>query len=239
MQLDFIGRALNTNDLEQLDLFSSKREPVLSNVDKFFLSISKEEIETESICWNGIIPQNDSERFKRWIFSFLSVHSTWEANVKGYEALKNWTEWFNNWDLLYFKLKDSKIGLHNERLRYIKEFSLKFWNNPSFYTKQEKESWSDYRNKLQKDILGLGFAKVSFAIEMIYVFEARVACMDTHLYQAYKLNQSKDKKLERVIENHFVSSSILFNIPPAIARAILWNRIQNQKNSSYWNYVFK
>lgn len=237
-QLDFIGSSLEKT-YSQLDLFNNKRSPIFSNVDSFFLSISKEEIEIEKECWADILPQNDAERFQRWLFSFLSVHSTWQNNIKGYNLLKDWTDWFNNWDLLAAKLHEAQIGLHNNRAKYIKEFAIKYWKNPSFYAKQKNESWFVYRNRLMKEILGLGFAKTSFAIEMIYMFDANVACMDTHLYQAYRLNQTKDSKLGNLIEQHFVASSRLFNISPPIARAILWNKKQNKKDSRYWNDVFR
>lgn len=246
MQLDFFGYANKANNQEQFSLWSedlkspSKIKPVIrfSGIESFFHSISNSKIKEYQNQWLAITPNTESEIFRRWIFSFLSVHSTYEANIRGYEKLKDWYLCFNNWSLLEEKLVESRVGLHNARVKYIKEFSIKYWSNPEYFLKGGNENWCSYRNRLVKEILGLGFAKVSFGIEMIYPNKAEIACMDTHLYQAYGLSQGKHHSLGPKIEEHFVLMSKMWNVPAAIARAIFWDIKQKKEDSSYWTFVF-
>ena len=181
---------------------------------------------------------NDTETFQRWLFAFMSVHTTWEANVKGYEAIKDWTNWFKDDEKLMELIKGARVGLHNNRVRFISKFAEKFWQDPDWY-KYQGGDWQTFRDRLVKNILGLGIAKVSFALEMIYPNEAKVSCMDTHLFQAYGLDQSKDARRYKEIENYWLDMCSMWNVPSTIARAILWDRKQNQTDSRYWSYVLE
>jgi hypothetical protein len=95
------------------------------------------------------------------------------------------------------------------------------------------------RNRLKKETLGLGPAKTSFALEMCYPTKAKVVCMDTHMFQAYGLDQVKDNKKYESIETHWVDMCSMWNIPPYIARCMYWDTKQNKQDSSYWSYVFE
>jgi len=245
-QLDFLslGQAAKS---EQFSLFCDelkaavkpKAAVVYHPAEQFFSSLNPAEVTAYKNYWQSITPTNDVERFQRWVFAFLSVHSTWASNVAGYNALKDWTNWFNQWDVLEQKLSESRVGLNKQRHRFLKQFALDFWKNPKVFNKSPNETWQECRDRLEKRILGLGFAKVSFALEMIAPNESQVACMDVHLYRAYGLDQSRDSALGRTIEAHFVQMSKLWNCPPAIARAILWDRKQQKTDSRYWSYVLE
>ena len=133
---------------------------------------------------------------------------------------------------------DARVGLHNNRVRFISQFAQKFWQDPDWY-KYQGGDWQQFRNRLVKEILGLGIAKVSFALEMIYPNRARVTCMDTHLFQAYGLDQSKDARRYLEIENYWLGMCRMWNVPSYIARCILWDRKQDQADSRYWSYVLE
>jgi thermostable 8-oxoguanine DNA glycosylase len=207
-------------------------------VNELFASLDSEEVQSYKDYWQGVAPKNDTEIFHRWLFAFMSVHTTWERNVIGYEAIKDWTKWFNNDAKLMEIIVEARVGLHNNRVRFISEFARKFWANPSAYKYQEG-SWQDFRNKLVKNILGLGIAKVSFSLEMIYPNEAKVTCMDTHLFQAYGLDQSKDARRYVEIENYWLDMCAMWHVPSYIARCILWDRKQDKTDSRYWSYVLE
>jgi thermostable 8-oxoguanine DNA glycosylase len=209
-----------------------------SMANNLFNSFDSEEVEGYKSYWQSIAPKNDTEEFQRWLFAFMSVHTTWERNVIGYEAIKDWTVWFNDDKKLMEIIKGAAVGLHNNRVRFISQFARKFWANPSAY-KHQGGSWQDFRNKLVKSILGLGIAKVSFALEMIYPNEAKVTCMDTHLFQAFGLDQSKDARRYIEIENYWLGMCAMWNVPSTIARAILWDRKQDKTDSRYWTYVLE
>jgi hypothetical protein len=82
-------------------------------------------------------------------------------------------------------------------------------------------------------------AKVSFALEMIYTFEAQVSCMDTHLFQAYGYKQELHSNKYDEIEKHWIEFSQMYNVSPAISRAIFWNRKKNESNCWYWAKVLQ
>ena len=244
-QLDFIGTPTVEREQEQFELWNNSgkankisKDVDFSFVDDLFNSFNTDEVEKYKEYWGSIAPKNDTEIFQRWLFAFMSVHTTWEANVKGYEAIKDWTNWFKNDEKLMELIKGARVGLHNNRVRFISKFAQKFWQDPDWY-KYQDGNWQMFRDRLVKNILGLGIAKVSFALEMIYPNKAEVCCMDTHLFQAYGLNQTKDARRYKEIENYWLDMCRMWNVPSTIARAILWDRKQDQVDSRYWTYVLE
>jgi len=217
----------------------TKPTMITEPVESFFDSIRKEETTFQFNYWDGLKPINDTEKFQRWLFAFMSVHTSWERNIIGYNNIKHWWNWINRWDHLENKLIESRVGMQNNRTKYIKEFTIKFWSNPSYYDKGEGETWAMFRNRLVNDIKGLGMAKVSFALEMIHPTNAEIVCLDTHLFQAYGLDQTKHRKQYKNLENHWVENSRKKDLPPYIARCIYWDRKQEKEDSRYWSHVLE
>ena len=244
-QLDFIGTPTIEREPEQFNLWDEKWKPSkiqrdidFSKVDALFNSFDTEEVETYKNYWDSVKPKNDTEVFHRYLFAFMSVHTSWESNVRGYEAVKDWVNWINRDDELEKRLVDSRVGLHKNRTRFVSQFSKDFWSDPDWY-KYQGGNWQTFRDRLVKKILGLGIAKVSFSLEMLYPNEAKVTCMDTHLFQAYGLSQTKDARRYKEIEDYWLDMCACWNIPSYIARCILWDRKQNQTDSRYWSYVLE
>jgi hypothetical protein len=215
------------------------KKPSYENVNKFFTELNYNRAHSYVDYWEGLTPSNDSESFQRWLFAFMSVHTSWKANITGYQAIKGWWKWINKWDELLGAIDRSRVGMQNNRVRYISEFAYKFWENPSSYKKQPDESWPAFRNRLKNITLGLGPAKTSFAIEMCYPNTAKLSCLDTHMFQAYSLEQTKDAKHYEKLERHWVDMSNMWNIPPYIARCLYWDVKQGYLDSSYWSHVFE
>jgi thermostable 8-oxoguanine DNA glycosylase len=217
----------------------TKPTMITEPVESFFDSIKPEETTFQYNYWGELKPINDTEKFQRWLFAFMSVHTSWERNIIGYNNIKHWWNWINRWDHLENKLIESRVGMQNNRTKYIKEFTIKFWSNPSYYDKGEGETWVMFRNRLVNDIKGLGMAKVSFALEMIHPTNAEIVCLDTHLFQAYGLDQTKHRKQYKNLENHWVENSRKKDLPPYIARCIYWDRKQEKEDSRYWSHVLE
>ncbi len=238
MQLDFLSYT-ETKPNEQLSFLDEKNRIHIKkhnkeDVEKFFASITEDEIIDHSVVWERLKPTNDVDVFQRWLFAFCSVHTSYESNMRGYLAIKDFTEWFNKDDVLFDKLKGSGVGLYNNRTKFISEFAQKYWQNPNLFKFKKNQKWAEFRDSLVKDILGLGLAKVSFALEMIYTFDCGVFCCDTHLFQAYGYDQQLHLNKYRELENHWIEFSSMYNVPSAIARAIYWNRKKGENDCSYW-----
>lgn len=245
MQLDFLGSTEKLT-LSQGVLFDgnfkpvkSKKSPNFSKANEFFQSLSADEIQQYSGYWSSVVPQNDSERFQRYLFAFMSVHTSWLSNVKGYQAIRNWTDWFNTPEKLETLLKGCGVGLHNQRLRFLEQFAKHYWTGLKKFNKLSTESWVDYRNRLESEIEGLGTAKTSFALEMLHPIDCQVVCMDTHLFQLYGLEQKRDKRHYQTIENHWVTMSKMWNVAPFVARCLWWDKNQNKTDSRYWSHALE
>ena len=248
IQLDFLGNYLNEDKLTQLSLFDehlqpivfrSNRSPNYTEVEKFFKEIKPGIITDYSNYWDSIKPLDCSAIFQRWLFAFMSVHTSWKANVAGYKAVKNWWEWLNKEEELRDKIQQSGVGMHNNRTRYIHKFAMEYWQSPREYVNKSKKDWVKFRNSLAEKTLGLGPAKTSFSIELCHPNSAHITCLDTHLFQMYKLDQSKDLKMYENIESHWLDMSRMWNVPPYVARCIYWDKKQNKLDSRYWSYVFE
>jgi len=222
-----------------------------TKVESFFDSIRDKDIESYNDYWGELKPQSSNAAFRRYLFAFMSVHTSWKNNCKGYNAIKqftNWTLekgeqlelWNYNSDDLFKRIEATRVGMQNNRTNYIGKFNDTFWDDPSDYlNRNSDEGWAEWRDRLAKKILGLGKAKTSFAIEMLFPLEAQVVCMDTHLFQVYGLNQSKHSKLYNDIEADWLERSEKRGVAPYMARCLYWDKNQNRKNSRYWSKVLE
>ena len=91
-------------------------------VAKFFSSIRDKEISNYNNYWSQLQPRFIDEAFKRYVFAFLSVHTTWENNCKAYNILKDFNKWKDDEALLHKKLVQSRVGMHNNRTKYLNKF---------------------------------------------------------------------------------------------------------------------
>src|SRR5688572_28071806 len=83
--------------------------------------------------WGGLRADTPEQLFQRFLFAYLSVHTSWEGNVMGYEAIKNYEEWLNDDDELETRLRASGAGLYNNRTRFIGDFAYRYWRDPAYY----------------------------------------------------------------------------------------------------------
>ncbi len=226
-------------------------EILTDKVSSFFDSIKDKEVESYTDYWAELKPQTQVAAFKRYLFAFMSVHTTWKNNCKGYNAIKQFNKWtlekgeqlelWNyNSDALFKRIEETRVGMQNNRTNYIGLFNDTFWDAPSnFIARDSSESWIEWRDRLSKKILGLGKAKTSFAIEMLYPTEAKVVCMDTHLFQIYGCDQTKDIKKYETLEADWIARSDARGLAPYMARCLYWDKNQNRKNSRYWSKVLE
>lgn len=190
--------------------------------------------------WGDIAPRTSEEVFKRFLFAFCSVHTTWECNVAGYQAIKD-LSWIGNERALREKLRASGAGLHNHRAKWISAFADAYWDHPRLWTRRAREPWAVYRDRLVAGITGLGKAKVSFALEMAYPLEAEVLCLDVHMLRMYGVkDQSKVRvgEYERY-EYDWLGRARAAEMPSYIVKQIHWDALQGRPDSRYWSHVLE
>jgi hypothetical protein len=82
-----------------------------SKADEFFKNFPKDKIVAYKDYWESVRPKNNDDIFRRYLFAYCSVHTTWQGNVKGYNAIKNFHEWVGSKDMLLEKLHPLKKNL--------------------------------------------------------------------------------------------------------------------------------
>jgi hypothetical protein len=189
-------------------------------------------------------PTNYTEVFRRWMFAYASVHTSWKANCALYERLRD-LQWIGNPDDLKQRIIDSRAGLHNHRTRFITDFTDYYWQHPAWFGRQPDEDWFDYRNRIMEKTLGIGRAKAAFAIELMYFQQSGVACFDTHMVQLYGFDaktygQGKvSNKAMDAMEQHWSETCLAHGVSPMTSRWVWWDRKQQQTDSRYWSYVLE
>mgnify|MGYP003330691155 FL=1 len=213
------------------------------------IASNRELIEEYNSYWKNITPANDKEIFRRYVFSFLSVHTPWSGNVRSFHMLDDLAENdYTNQERLQQVIYDSRAGNYRTKSKGIHRFTEHFNRSSEFYKLTNDK---DVSHQAQRDIImtacyGLGLAKTAFALEMCYPLTAQIVCLDTHMLQLYGYTDGKerakagsDPDLYHEMETHWVETCNKHNMSPVIARAIWWDKKQRQKNSRYWTYVLE
>lgn len=190
--------------------------------------------------WDRISAKTPTQVFRRFLFAYCSVHTTWEGNVQGYRCIEDFQPWLGDKTRLRNQLVRSGVGLHNNRAKWIDAFSDLYWRSPSSFQRGARESWASYRDRLEGTITGLGPAKVSFALELAYPLEAEVLCLDVHMLRLYGKNDQNLRKHEYArYEADWVGRARACGLPPYIVKQIHWDRVQGKPDSRYWSYVLE
>ena len=224
-----------------------EKKPIVmstSKADEFFKNFPKDKVVAYKDYWESIRPNNHDEIFRRYLFAYMSVHTTWKSNVAGYNAIKNFSEWLEDKELLREKIKNSGCGLYNNRTKFIWDFKDKFWADPKSFYFTTKKYHVKKRDQIVNNISGLGTAKVSFALEQSHPNECRVFCGDTHMLELYGMKtltyqSKKGLDLYKKMERHWSVNCGKIGVPAYIARSIFWDAKQNKTDSRYWSYVFE
>lgn len=189
--------------------------------------------------WQSITPTTNADVFRRWLFAFCSVHTTWEGNVRGYEAIKD-LGWLGDREELRRRLLWSGCGLYNNRARFITEFSAEFWSDPAKFWPASGESWRQLRDRLESSTIGLGLAKTSFALEMSHPGDAQVVCLDVHMLRLYTDKPSTITPIKyAAYEADWLGRSHAIGHPPYVTRMAWWDARQGKNDSRYWSHCLE
>ena len=187
-----------------------------------------------------IKPRTEKDVFRRYLFAFSSIHVTWTSNVNLFSLLFDLT-WIGNRESLRKLIHESRAGLVEGRTKSIWEFNLRYWKDPTWYLKREDEMWLQCRDRIRDSTFGIGTAKQSFALELIYPNEVELACGDVHQLYLYGLpgDKTPSQKTYGYIEHHWVSECKRLGFSGAGPRWLLWDRKKGQKDSRYWAYCLE
>jgi len=230
---------LNENETLQMSMFSPLGYET-PTADSFVASLDKDEVAKYTEYWQSIQPKNHADYFRRWLFSLMSVHTTWESNVRGYNFLKD-LSWLFDKDKLATKVVDARVGLHTNRIKAVWQLFDQFHSNVDDFYRQENESWSDFRDRLVDKVFMLGYAKTTFPIGMSFPLEADIVCLDVHFLRllGWKKKTVPSKRDYHKIEKYWVDLCRSRDFAPSVVREMYWDKVQGQDDSRYWSYCLE
>ena len=205
-----------------------------TELEQFLSTVTKKETEPYIEHFHRIAPKEPMEVFHRFLFAYASVHTTWQYNVKLYKELKA-LDTIPCKDSLTDTVKGSGAGLHKYRIEGVWSFRETFWQDARIYQKAPGESWTAFRNRLVKRMYALGYAKVSFALELCWPLETQAVCLDVHMLRHMGLGPSPTPKQYLEAEKKFVTRCRGRRIPPAIGGLLFWDRLKEQPSARYWS----
>lgn len=212
------------------------------NSDRFFESITEKEKQEQVGYWSQDIglPQSFDENFQRWLFAMVSPRTSWQLNVRGYEAIKDFYPWKWNRKELAKRLRLSGAGLHNERADNIWAFTRAYWEDPMEYLPKAGEHWWAYRDRIESRTRGIARAKTSFGLELNFPSTAKVLCADIHGCRLYGLDSTLNSSVKHAhlydkMEYHWLNNCRQYEVPSVAARNIFWNRQLKRKNTRFWS----
>lgn len=210
-------------------------------IETYITSLKPEDLERYSTYWKTITPTTHTQTFGRWVFSFLSVHTSWQANLRAYKVLDKEQHDYSEKDKLRDMIVSSRVGLNKMRTEGIWKFKQDFWSNPEEWYKKDSETWEAFRDRTMKKCHGLGYAKTSFAIELCYPTTCQLTCLDTHMLQLYGVKPSPGPSPSKYkeLEKHWVDTCNSNDFAPFMVRNIYWDKVQEQTDTRYWSAVFE
>ena len=203
-------------------------------------NFNEQQIKNYTEYWKSITPPTDpGEIFKRWTYAICSVRMPVDGSTSIYTRLvRSFDDWKDDLPRLIETIKGAGRGMYNVKGEIIYNFTYKYILNPGDFLKKNDETWPACRDRIAAEIHGLGDAKTSFGLEMIYPAECQVVCNDCHQYKFYS-TKNKGPNHYRKLENHFLKKSKEIGVPPAIARQILFDEALGYDDSKYWGFVFE
>ena len=212
----------------------------LKKVYSFFDNLTLKLVKTETDYWDNLTVTSDAERFNRWVFAIMSVHTTWESNVRGYNVAMKDLSWTIDKNRLEEMVVEARVGMYERRNKGLWQLAQKFRENPDQFKKQDDETWQECRDRLIGEIFGLGIAKTTFALNLSFPMEAEVCCLDIHLlrFLGY-VGESPSFSDYRKLENEWLERCEKYGVSASVSREIYWNKVQNRRNSRYWSYCLE
>lgn len=209
--------------------------------ERFVDSVRAEDVARYADYWRSVAPRDDHAHWLRWVFGYMSIHTTWERNVIGYRAVARLGRRFTRADL-EAAVHVSGVGLTRNRtvglwrLRHAYRRDPGAWQPAPFPAVHRAQ-----RDRMVAAAFGIGLAKVSFVMELASPERCGVACLDTHLLQLYGLPGSRGVSAEeyRRAEAHWVGLCDARGLSSPLVRHLYWDRKQGRPDTRYWSHVFE
>lgn len=199
-------------------------------------------IDPQRLCryrdyWRHLTNRSPRAVYNAYLFTFMSVHTTWRSNVKGFLAVRD-LPLDCSVSTLHTAIRQSGVGLTQLRTAGIWRFRQSFWVNPQEWC---VDPGPVERNELVRRLHGLGMAKTSFALEMCYPETAQVTCLDTHILRlcGWPRKDAPSPREYQAMERVWLEGCQRYGVPSPLARHIYWDDLQGKADTRYWSFVLE
>ena len=210
-----------------------------NRAEAFIAGLGDREIMSYLTYWRELIPHTPRDVWLRWVFAFMSIHTSWQNNVKGYLAIKALPAPFDKSSLAQ-AIASAGVGLNTNRLRGIWEFTQLYQQHPWWFVPRPAETMAHMRDRFADGLFGIGMAKTSFVLEMQYPVTCGVVCLDTHILQLYEVSRDTPGKDQyHDIEGHWCECCRKRGVSAPLARHRYWDKLQQQDDTRYWAWCLE
>jgi hypothetical protein len=207
--------------------------------ETFISSLRQIDIAPYLHYWSTLVPLTKREHWLRWIFAFMSIHTSWRNNVKGFNAIAALPTDFTRKQLIK-AIVSAGVGLHAMRVQGVWEFTNAFREDTVRFIPKPGESMACCRDRLALSLYGIGMAKTSFVFEMLYPATCGVVCLDTHILRLYGWGKGTPKlSVYHEMEDHWRKTCHAYSVPLPIARHVYWDRLQGEPDNRYWAWCLE
>jgi len=219
-------------------------------------NLDQQVVDQRTSYLESLKPQTLKERYKRWIFSAMSINTCLRQNVDNYKTVMAMP-----WD----SLNELQEVMAYAGVSLPSAKSVSVWAITQLYHGPEKQrifahpaqagwcqkkhAWDWFRDRMAevttveddsvKKMPWVGLKVVSFAHEMCWPCNCRVLAIDVHVKRWYGVKGELTDKLYHEIEEHWLEACDRYGFPPAIVRSILWDRDHSADSSRHWSHVFE
>ena len=214
-------------------VFETVIESSFRSHEKKFQAFMRENVAEYRVNAEMITPDLGDPRavFARIAFAILSANAPFDDSVKALDYALTCAGTASPKVLTQWKMIPAKARYLNEAWDKINNITpLRIAGDANLYrwqvTKLDCESWSSYRYRLQKMFKGLGIAKASFAVSLLYPLTADVACLDTWMQKVF-LGNTSFKSLSKVtyetVEQRITKYARALNVSTFLAQWMIWD----------------
>jgi hypothetical protein len=125
------------------------------------------------------LPPAPEAVYERYLFALLSRHCALGRTVRAFQLLRGQDG--ADPERVAAVLRSGRIGYHNTWPAHLAAFTRAYREEPGRFLPAPGEPFSAARDRIVRDVAGLGPAKSAFALGLVYPFDATVCCIDTHI----------------------------------------------------------
>ncbi len=211
--------------------FTSVLEDSFRSHERRLLRYMAENVEKYKVYGRMITPAlNDPIAvYSRIAFAILSANVPFKDSVKALNVAIEQRGKLGKFDLAPYRMVPAKADYCNELWEKLTAigYPLAYW------LKRTEEPWSDYRYRLQRTFKGLGIAKASFAVCLLYPLEADLACVDTWIQKVFLGHTGFQQLGERAyeqVEAKIRTYGVKFGVSTFLAQWMIWDHARGEEN---------